>query len=397
MTGRSSGLDAQEVPARHPQHEPVDVDVALPRQQVPEPADALGERGRQLSPHVPARQHPLHLEDQLADQRPAPRRPGGGARRCRVGLRQQVEGGQPLGCLHARGDVHDEVLVGEVPPGRRVGKDQVIGHHRRRELRVIGLEPHRRQLRRGDLDAERNVVAAPDLADVVQERAHEQRLGSANLGHRLALQRVLRVRRREQLGHGGGGREEVDVDREPVVRVALGPAPDARPARQVADQQPHAVQQVQHARPLRARPEQPVERVAHAVVPRHRVGHVGVCHGVHEVRRGDRVALGDRRERAQHARRPVPPAQRADAEGVRRRSIARSTASSRSLACSNSVRMSASWATRSGASVKPEAGGDLGLQLAHQPVAAAPRRQVHGAARPDEELLGVVHGRRLAR
>ena len=40
---------------------------------------------------------PAHLADELADQRAAPRRPGGRPGRGRVGLRQQVERGEAFG------------------------------------------------------------------------------------------------------------------------------------------------------------------------------------------------------------------------------------------------------------------------------------------------------------
>ena len=97
MSGDSLGLDREEVAARHAEHEPFDDIVGLGLEQVPDRVDPLGELLSELGAHVPSLEDALHPGHELAQQCLAPRGPCRGARRDRVGLRQQGEGGKAVG------------------------------------------------------------------------------------------------------------------------------------------------------------------------------------------------------------------------------------------------------------------------------------------------------------
>jgi hypothetical protein len=121
VPGDAVGLDREEVPARHAEHEAIDGRIRFARKLRPHRFHAGGELVRELETHVAAVVHPVHAGDQLTQQRLAPRGPRCGPGRGGVGLREQREGGEPLGRAHSRCDIEHEVLVGEVAAGRGVG------------------------------------------------------------------------------------------------------------------------------------------------------------------------------------------------------------------------------------------------------------------------------------
>ena len=68
----------------------------------------------------------------------------------------------------ARGHVEDQVLVGEVAARRRVGKEEMLGDHERRE--VAGRQRHAHMVERLGRDpyARRHVSALTGLPDIVE-------------------------------------------------------------------------------------------------------------------------------------------------------------------------------------------------------------------------------------
>ena len=291
-------LEGQEVPPRHAEHEPVDVGVGLVGEQVADPLDPVGEPRGELLPHVAPLEHPRDPGDQLVQQGPPPRGPRRRPGRERVRLGQEDEGAETFGRSHRGRDVEDQVLLGEVAAGRGVREEEVVRDHERRELAVVVVDAHRGELLGCDRRAERHVVALADLADVVQQRAQQQGVGPL-----LAA---------EQRPHVRGGARQMRVDREPVVRVALGPAPDVGPARQEPLQQIGAVEHVEHRDPVGAATEQREERLADRRGPGHRVG-----------TRRRRSRPGSRR--GSHRRHRRPPRGRAGRRRARPRIAAGST------------------------------------------------------------------------
>jgi len=85
-------------------------------------------------------------------------------------------------------DVQDEVLVGEVPAGGRVGQQQMLTHHERRELAGGRLDPHPLERLDGYPGSDGHVPPFACLPDVVEQRT-EQRSGFA-VGVRRARREV---------------------------------------------------------------------------------------------------------------------------------------------------------------------------------------------------------------
>ena len=79
---------------------------------------------------------------------------------------------------HRRRDVEHEVLVRCIPAGRGVRKEQMPIHQEADEVAGRGLDAHPVEDRRDDTRADRHVPTLPVLADVVQERPEEERIGS---------------------------------------------------------------------------------------------------------------------------------------------------------------------------------------------------------------------------
>ena len=192
---------------------------------------------RQLLPHLASFEHVLHLRDELLDQRPAPRRPRGGAGGARVGLDEQVERREPLRRADPRGDVQDQVFVGEVAPRRRVGQQQVLGDEERGELAVSGS---RARCARASRRRSRRRSARGSPRPPCRRRAAARPAGARPVGDDVADARSRGSSGSAsppRIAHARERAREVRVDREPVVRVSLWAAADVGPRRQVAGQQ----------------------------------------------------------------------------------------------------------------------------------------------------------------
>jgi hypothetical protein len=97
----------------------------------------------------------------------------------------------------------------------------------------------------------------------VEERAEEEAATIAHLGERLALHGIiLRPDAPQDRAHLPEGTGEVGVHREPVVGIALGPAPHLAPAREEQFEYPEAVQRLEARDARIAGFEEPEERLA---------------------------------------------------------------------------------------------------------------------------------------
>ncbi len=117
-----------------------------------------------------------------------------------------------------------------VAPGGGVGQQEVVAHEIDQDGDVGGGEPHASADAVDHPNADGGVVARETLADVVQESADEEE-----------------VRPLDGVGEPGGqcgGFEEVTVDREGVVGVALGLVADGRPLRNQPHEQAVLVQRL---------------------------------------------------------------------------------------------------------------------------------------------------------
>jgi hypothetical protein len=244
MRGRALRFDRQEVAAGHPQDEVIHLVLGFGGEQRADGADPLSEAGRELGAHRPPLQDVAHLRDELTDERSAPRRPGGGTGGGCIGDRQDVQRREALKGADGRRDVEDQILVGEVPARRRVGEQEVLRHHERNELRGVVVEPHRSDLFARDIGPDRNVLAATDLADVVQQRPERNSLGIPELGRELGRDGIDRriVEQRIDPRHRP---EQMAVDGEPMVGVTLRPAAYGSPAGHEPFERPDPVQDVE--------------------------------------------------------------------------------------------------------------------------------------------------------
>ena len=230
---RVGGLDPVQVRGRHRGDEGLDVR-----------GRPIGERGsngrlgsRQavglaLGSQAPF-DRPLHAKHQIPDQAEPPGRRRARPRRGGVGQRHDREQREAPGVPHRGGDAQHDVLVVHVPPGRRVGQQEMLANHEQDVLaeahgRREAVEQLARQFLTGD-----EVRPAADLPDVVQQRPEQHRRGivlQPRDGGALEL-----VGRRRQDASGLGGRlQQVHVHRIPVIRIALRPGTDEVPLGQHA-------------------------------------------------------------------------------------------------------------------------------------------------------------------
>ncbi len=159
-----------------------------------------------------------HL-DEGGHQIRLPRAPRRGTRRQAVGLGQSGQQVQGLEVASGVGHRAGGRRIFEVAPGGRVGEEQMMAHQRLQGDHVASGKPQPRGEAADDFDADRSVVVALALADVVKEPAEQQQVRSAH-------------------GSGEGccaGRRlhQMPVDGEAVVGVALRPIADRFPLREV--------------------------------------------------------------------------------------------------------------------------------------------------------------------
>ncbi len=133
---------------------------------------------------------------------------------------------------HGIGDDLDRHRVVQVATGRGVGQQQVVRGERGDGLDVVVGEPHPAGDLASVLGADERVVAWVALADVVQQRADEQQVGTVDLAGV-----VGGVRR---------GLEQVPVDGEAMHRVVLCPAAHRVPFRDQRAQQPGEIERFEH-------------------------------------------------------------------------------------------------------------------------------------------------------
>ncbi len=203
----------------------VDRHVVVVREREKSPL-TVGEGGRaRRTPAAVDRHRPLH---QVAHQPCLPRAPGRRAGGECVGLGQGVQQAEDPGAAGGPGHRLDGRRVVDVPPGRGLDEQEVLAHHRDQHVGVRRREPEPWREIVDDLDSHVGVVAGPALADVVQQGAEQQQVGPVDLAGR---------RRR-----GGGCLQQVPVDGEAVVGIALRPAAHRLPLGQQPDEQPDLVE-----------------------------------------------------------------------------------------------------------------------------------------------------------
>ena len=129
---------------------------------------------------------------ELVQQRRLPRRPCRRARRQAVRLGERAQQLEPERIADERSDILRSDGVAEVAPHRRLGEQQVVAHQRPDVLDVVMREAHPWCDPVDQLHAGVRVIPRLALAEVVQERAHQQQIGSihgahefAGVGHRL--------------------------------------------------------------------------------------------------------------------------------------------------------------------------------------------------------------------
>ena len=147
----------------------------------------------------------------------------------------------------------------------------MVAHQVDQDGHVGVVEAHARRDTHGQDHTVVGVVAGQSLAEVVQQRAHEQQVGPAHRAH-------------DVVG-AGDCLEEVAVDGEAVERVALRFAPHAVPLGEVLHEEAVLVEQLDLRHHRVAASEQRDERVADVGRPRYRRG---TCLGVEASQRRPR-------------------------------------------------------------------------------------------------------------
>ncbi len=249
------------------------------------------------------------LDEQVAQERAlrrAPRRRTGGAG---VADREQVQEAEPFGVARARrGEVVGDARVGEIAPRRDLGHQQVVAHEPGDDLAPFAVEPDAPHHAERDVGADLRVVTGKSLADVVEERTEQQELRTPAGARDDAVEPgVAGLAGVEQRGALRERFEQVPIDGEAVVRVALRTGPHVLPLGQESNEDAFVVECLEHGDGTGAGPQQPQERGALPHVPR-RLGH--------RSQPGQRGPL--ERQRPPRPRRPTPPA-RATPRPVARR------------------------------------------------------------------------------
>ena len=383
------GLDGQEIPARAC----VGGTARRPpsgssSRRCADAIDAIGQLLRELRAHLATLEHVLDLRDELSDQSAPPRRPGRRARRLRVGLGQEVERGQALRGTDRRGDVEDEVLVGEVSTRGRVGEQEVLGDHEADEIAERRVGAHPIEDRPDDPRADRHVATLAVLPDVVQEGAQEEGIGIGDLLHRLGLDRIVGgAVTREALRHRAEGARQVRVHREPVIRVTLRAAAHVGPFRDEPGEHAEAVEDLERQRSSIPRPEQTQEGPSHVRIPCDLRRDVELVDRIEERRR--RLPAGFRlvRERIQHAGGRRRRRRRPDVPSPRRRSTTARRMNSTSSRVLEQGPHEPVDRDQLRLVLEPHGRGDGGLVIEHQPVGPFPGLEVEGAPGASQELL----------
>lgn len=194
-----------------------------------------GRRGR-------AAQYGGDPRDEVRHERSAPRAPRGGPGGQGVRLGQGVEDLQRAHRAHGLGDRAHRGRVVQVAPGGGVDQQQVVPYERPEDGDVVRVEADTGGDVAGDGLPGHRVVARPALADVVQERGHQQQVGAA-----------------DPAGEGGGPYRRLDqvpVHGPGVHGVALGAAAHPLPVREQPGDQALGLQGLPHGHRRLPRPQQ---------------------------------------------------------------------------------------------------------------------------------------------
>ncbi len=191
--------------------------------------------------------------DQFTDQPRLPRAPRCRAGGERVGFGEGVQQAEHPGAAGSPRHRLDGRDVVDVPAGRGFGEQQMMAHHRDQHLGVRGREPEAGSDHTDDGDAGFGVIAGPAFADVVQQSAEQEQIGPVDAA-----------------GRRGRGRrcfDQVPIDGEAVVRVALRFAAYPFPFGQQPDEQADLVKSFHDRDRGRAGGQQGNQRVARRVRP----------------------------------------------------------------------------------------------------------------------------------
>ena len=167
----------------------------------------VGEQPPRHLPDVATTEHVAHAGHEVVDQPLLPRAPRRRAGRLRVGLGEGVQQIEHLDGADALGDVRERRAVGEIASHGDVGQQQVVLDHRDQHVGVGEADAEPVTEAADDLHAGLGVVALVALADVVEQRAEHEQVGSGDAV--------------DELGGVGRRLPEVPVDGEAVVGVAL--------------------------------------------------------------------------------------------------------------------------------------------------------------------------------
>ncbi len=209
---------------------------------------ALARLDHGLCVGCPAAQHAQRGAVQVFEQLALPGIPHLGAGAPDVGHGEQVQGREVALVAHALGEGGDHVGVRQVLLLRHVAHGEVLAHQELDELGVFArhavLAAEAPRLHGADL----RMVAAAPLADVVEQRGHEQHPGLVPAARELRAERVLvRMFGNEEAPHIAQHHEDVLVHGVGVEQVVLHLPDDAPERPEVAPEhrglvhQPHGV------------------------------------------------------------------------------------------------------------------------------------------------------------
>ena len=133
---------------------------------------------------------------------------------------------------HGVGNVSDRGRVGEVATHRHVGQQQMLLDHGHQDLDVRRHETELRADGADEFHPHHGVIAGVPLAEVVEQRAEHEQVGSAH-----AVSELGRVRR---------GLPEMSIDREAVVGVALRTRTDRSPFGEQTRNEVALIERFQH-------------------------------------------------------------------------------------------------------------------------------------------------------
>ena len=140
----------------------------------------VGEQPPRQLADIAAAEHVAHTGHEVVDEALLPRPPRRRAGRLRVGLREGVQQVEHFDGADALGDVRERRTVGEIAPHGDVGEQQVVLDHRDQHVGVGEPDAEPVTETADDLHARLGVIALVALADVVEQRAEHEQVGSGD-------------------------------------------------------------------------------------------------------------------------------------------------------------------------------------------------------------------------